>query len=103
VIPLKQFSLISLETNDARLAIKHAIDPAVHYKEHAAKVGIKIEVVRELDDDFWSEVWMKINLCLWYWIGRLTVDNDRSDFCKEGGKSHSGVKSKIIITEVKCY
>jgi peptide/nickel transport system substrate-binding protein len=75
----------------------------VLYKEHAAKAGIKIEVVREPDDGFWSEVWMNKNWCLSYWQGRLTVDNDRSDICKEGGKSHGGVKSKILITDVKCY
>jgi len=76
-----QFRFISLETNDARLAMKYAIDPAVLYKEHAAKAGIKIEVVREPDDGFLSEVWMKKNWCISYWLGRLTVDNDRSDFC----------------------
>ena len=32
---------------------------AVLFKEHAAKAGIEINVVREPDDGYWANVWLK--------------------------------------------
>ena len=43
----------------ADAAFTGAVDAAVLYKEYAAKAGIKIDVVREPDDGYWSNVWMK--------------------------------------------
>ena len=51
-----------------------AIDMALLYKEHAAKAGIKIEVVREPDDGYWSQVWMKKAWAFCFWFGRATED-----------------------------
>ena len=58
----------------ADAAFGGAVDAAVLYKEHAAKAGIKIEVVREPDDGYWSNVWMKKPWVMCYWSGRATVD-----------------------------
>jgi peptide/nickel transport system substrate-binding protein len=51
-----------------------AVDAAVLYKEHAAKAGIKIDVVREPADGYWSDVWIKVPWCMCYWSGRPTED-----------------------------
>ncbi len=51
-----------------------AIDAGVLYRESAAKAGIKIEVVREPSDGYWSNVWMKKPWCAVFWSGRPTED-----------------------------
>ncbi len=58
----------------ADAAFSGAVDAAVLFKEHAAKAGIKIEVVREPDDGYWSNVWMKKPWVMCYWSGRATAD-----------------------------
>ncbi len=61
-----------LHTSDA--AFGGAVDAAVLYKEHAAKAGIEIDVVKEPEDGYWSNVWMKKPWCLCFWSGRVTED-----------------------------
>ncbi len=61
-----------LHTADA--SFEGAVDTAILYKEHAAKAGIKIGVVREPNDGYWSNVWMKKDWCFCYWNGRPTED-----------------------------
>ncbi len=51
-----------------------AVDAAVLYKEHAAKAGINIEIVREPNDGYWSNIWKKKPWCACYWSGRPTED-----------------------------
>ncbi len=58
----------------AEAAFEGAVDAGVLYKEHAAKAGINIEVVREPDDGYWSNVWLKKPWCAVYWGGRSTED-----------------------------
>jgi peptide/nickel transport system substrate-binding protein len=58
----------------ADAAFGGAVDTAVLYKEHAAKAGIKIEVIREPNDGYWSNVWMKKPWVMCYWTGRATAD-----------------------------
>lgn len=55
---LKKAGLLdhTFKLHTAEVAYSGAIDTAVLYQEHAAKAGIKIEVVREPDDGYWSEV-----------------------------------------------
>ncbi len=43
----------------ADAAFAGAVDAAVLMKEQAKKAGININVVREPDDGYWSNVWMK--------------------------------------------
>ena len=40
----------------------------------AAKAGINIKPVREPNDGYWSDVWMKKPFCAVYWGGRPTED-----------------------------
>ncbi|HWA49236.1 MAG TPA: ABC transporter substrate-binding protein [Dongiaceae bacterium] len=63
---------VDLSTADAAFA--GAIDAAVLYKESAAKAGIDINVIREPDDGYWDNVWMKKPWCMSYWNGRPTCD-----------------------------
>jgi peptide/nickel transport system substrate-binding protein len=58
----------------ADAAFGGAVDAAVLFKEHAAKAGIKIEVVREPNDGYWENVWMKKPWVMCYWSGRATAD-----------------------------
>jgi len=51
-----------------------AADVAMLYKEQAAKAGIKIEVIIDPDDGYWSNVWMKKPWVMCYWSGRATAD-----------------------------
>jgi len=58
----------------ADAAFAGAVDAAILYKESAAKAGIKVQVVREPDDGYWSNVWIKKGWCMCYWGGRATPD-----------------------------
>ena len=40
----------------------------------ADKAGIKINVVREVVDGYWNDVWMKKEWCFGYYAGRPTED-----------------------------
>ncbi len=73
---LKQAGMSSLKVDlsAADAAFAGAVDAAVLYKEHAAKAGIEINVVREPNDGYWSNVWLKKPWCAVYWGGRPTED-----------------------------
>jgi len=73
---LKKAGLSSLKVDlsAADAAFLGAVDAAVLMKEHAAKAGIEINVVREPNDGYWSNVWMKKPWCMVYWGGRPTED-----------------------------
>jgi len=64
----------SLHAADAAWPGAKAADAAMLYKEHAAKAGIKIEVIVESDDGYWDNVWMKKPWVMCYWSGRATAD-----------------------------
>ncbi len=51
-----------------------ATDAAVLYREHAAKAGIEIEVVKTPEDGYWDNVWLKKPLCATRWSGRVNAD-----------------------------
>jgi peptide/nickel transport system substrate-binding protein len=65
---------LSVDLSAAEAAFAGAVDAAVLYKEHAAKAGININVVREPNDGYWSNVWMNKPWCAVYWGGRPTED-----------------------------
>ncbi len=65
-------SSFALHCADA--AFEGALDAGVLYKEQAAKAGITIDVVREPNDGYWSNVWMKKPWCAVFWGGRPTED-----------------------------
>ena len=65
---------LTVDLSAADAAYAGAVDAAVLYKEHAAKAGININVVREPNDGYWSNVWMQKPWCAVYWGGRPTED-----------------------------
>lgn len=65
---------LKVQLSAADAAFPGAVDAAVLYREHAAAAGIDIEVVREPNDGYWSNVWMKKPWCAVYWGGRPTED-----------------------------
>jgi peptide/nickel transport system substrate-binding protein len=73
---LKQAGLseLTVDLSTADAAYAGAVDAAVLYKEHAAKAGININVVREANDGYWSNVWMKKPWCASYWGGYSIED-----------------------------
>ena len=73
---LKEAGLTSLKVSlsAADAAFPGAVDAAVLYKEHAKVAGIELDVVREPNDGYWSDVWLKKPWCAVYWGGRPTED-----------------------------
>ncbi|MGB3178849.1 MAG: ABC transporter substrate-binding protein [Albidovulum sp.] len=73
---LKQAGLDSLtvQLNTADAAFTGSVDAAVLYSEKAAAAGITLEVVREPNDGYWDNVWMKKGWVGSYWGGRPTED-----------------------------
>ncbi len=67
-------SELAVKLSAADAAFAGAVDAAVLYKEHAAKAGINIRVVREPNDGYWSSVWLKKPWCACYWGGYATED-----------------------------
>jgi peptide/nickel transport system substrate-binding protein len=63
---------ISLSAADA--AFTGAVDAAALFKESAAKAGIDLEVVREPNDAYWDNVWLKKPFVASQWLGRPTAD-----------------------------
>jgi peptide/nickel transport system substrate-binding protein len=63
---------IDLSTADA--AFSGAVSAAELFKDSAAKAGIDITIVREPNDSYWDNVWMKKPFVAMYWNGRATAD-----------------------------
>ncbi|MGB4951394.1 MAG: ABC transporter substrate-binding protein, partial [Rhizobiaceae bacterium] len=58
---LRKAGLESLDVNlsVADSAFPGCIEAAVLYKEQASKAGINVNIVREADDGYWDNVWLK--------------------------------------------
>ena len=65
---------LSVDLHVADAAYSGAVDAAVLYAEHAKPAGISINVVREPNDGYWSNVWNSKPFCACYWGGRPTAD-----------------------------
>jgi peptide/nickel transport system substrate-binding protein len=64
---------VSLSAADS--VLPGAVDMCVLYSEHAKKAGIQINAVREPNDGYWSDVWLKKPWCFVKWGARPTPDN----------------------------
>ncbi|MBR0555026.1 twin-arginine translocation signal domain-containing protein [Ciceribacter sp. L1K23] len=64
---------VLLRTSDAAFA--GAVDAAIMFQESAKKAGIEIEVKREPEDGYWTNVWNVQPFCASYWGGRPTQDS----------------------------
>ncbi len=65
---------VTFKLHTAEAAFVGAVDAGVLYKEQATKAGITIDVVREPNDGYWSNVWLKKPWCAVFWGGRPTED-----------------------------
>jgi len=65
-------SKISLQFHAADTGFTGSLDAAQLMRETAAPAGIDIEIVREPNDGYWSNVWMKKPWVACYWSGRPT-------------------------------
>lgn len=65
---------LSVKLHTANAAFPKAVDAAVLFSESAGKAGIEINVAREPDDGYWTNVWLKKPFCTCYWSGRPTED-----------------------------
>jgi peptide/nickel transport system substrate-binding protein len=73
---LKKAGLSSLKVDlsVANAAFEGAVDAALLYQDSAKAAGIDINVVREPEDGYWDNVWMKKPWSAVYWSGRATCD-----------------------------
>jgi len=65
---------ITLPLSVADAAFGGAVDAGLLIKESAASVGINVDVVKEPNDGYWSDVWNKKGWSACYWGGRPTED-----------------------------
>ncbi|NAZ36547.1 ABC transporter substrate-binding protein [Rubellimicrobium sp. CFH 75288] len=65
---------LSVDLHVANAAFDGAIDAGLLFAESAAAAGITINVVREPDDGYWSNVWMVKPFVGTYWGGRPVMD-----------------------------
>ncbi len=65
---------LQVELSAADAAYPGAVDAAVLYSAAAEKAGIELKVIREPNDGYWSNVWMKKPWSAVYWNGRPTED-----------------------------
>jgi peptide/nickel transport system substrate-binding protein len=63
---------ITLSVADA--AFSGATDSALLWEQHAKAAGLNLSVVREPNDGYWDNVWMKKPFVASYWGGRPTCD-----------------------------
>ena len=73
---LKQAGLDSLtvDLSVADAAFAGAVDAGALYAETAKTSGISLNIVREPNDGYWSNVWNKKPFCACYWGGRPVED-----------------------------
>ena len=73
---LKQAGMENLEVtlHTADTAFEGAVDAAELLSQSAKAAGMQINVQREPDDGYWSNVWLKKPLSFSYWGGRPTED-----------------------------
>ena len=65
---------LKVQLHIADTAFEGGVDAAQLFAESAKAAGIQIEVVREADDAYWDDVWLKKPWCGGYWGGRPTED-----------------------------
>ena len=68
-------SPIVLRTADG--AFPGAVDAAALFQASCQAAGIPLEIKREPNDGYWSEVWNKQPFCASYWGGRPVQDQGK--------------------------
>jgi peptide/nickel transport system substrate-binding protein len=65
-------SNLKLDLSTAEAAFVGATDAAILFSEQARKANIELNVIREANDAYWDNVWMKKPFCAAYWGGYVT-------------------------------
>ena len=65
---------LSINISVADSVYSGAVDLCVLYSEHAKAAGIDLKVVREPNDGYYSDVWLKKPFCMVQWGARPTPD-----------------------------
>jgi len=65
---------LTVQLSAADAAFSGAVDAAILFKEAAEAASITIDVVREPNDGYWSNVWMQKPFSAVYWGGRPVED-----------------------------
>ncbi|HEY9039998.1 MAG TPA: ABC transporter substrate-binding protein [Roseovarius sp.] len=65
---------LSVTLHSADSIATGAVDAAILYSEHAKAAGIDIQVSREPNDGYWSDVWLQKPWCMVAWGARPTPD-----------------------------
>jgi len=65
---------LTVDIHGAESITSGAIDGLLLYSEHAKAAGININVVREPNDGYWSNVWLNKPWCIVAWGARPTPD-----------------------------
>jgi len=65
---------LSVDLHVADSVYSGAVDLCVLYAEHAKAANIDINVVREPNDGYYSDVWLKVPWCMVQWGARPTPD-----------------------------
>ncbi len=73
---LKKAGLLNhtFKLHSADGAFAGAVDSSLIFQQSAKKAGVNIQIVREPNDGYWSNVWMKKAWCMSYWSARPTAD-----------------------------
>ncbi|MDC0949133.1 ABC transporter substrate-binding protein, partial [Gammaproteobacteria bacterium] len=66
---------LTVDLSAADSVLPGAVDMCVLYGEHAKKAGITVNAVREPNDGYWSDVWLKKPFSFVKWGARPTPDN----------------------------
>lgn len=65
---------LKIDLSVAEAAFTGATDSAILWKEHAKAAGIDLNVIREPEDAYWDNVWLKKPFVASYWAGRPTCN-----------------------------
>ncbi|PZO79662.1 MAG: peptide ABC transporter substrate-binding protein, partial [Mesorhizobium amorphae] len=65
---------LSVTLHAANAAFEQAVNVAELYAQSAGKAGITINIAREPDDGYWSEIWMKRPWAASFWAGRPSAN-----------------------------
>jgi peptide/nickel transport system substrate-binding protein len=75
---------VSIDLSVADTAFPGAMDAALLFKDHAAKIGVNINVIREADDGYWDKIWRHKPFVGVDWSGRPTCDSLFTTVYREG-------------------
>jgi len=65
---------LNVDLSASNAAFNGAVDAAQLVQASAQGAGVRINIVQEPADGYWSNVWLKKPWCLSYWSGRATED-----------------------------